>query len=486
MGVTTVRPNDVQVAVLRPADRPAGRRTKMKVAIAGGDLVVIVAAMVIAASLQRTAPDSVFDDRRLLVGAVSLPLWLTAFVRFRLYRANMVVGRREEARRLCAAAAGGVAATALISSGLELPVSRGWLAATFAVVVPLLVAERELVRTGLTRMRRAGLLRRRVVVVGGNSDAVSLAHALATDPTSGYEVCGFVDDSVAAGTYLLEGCSVLGAVDDVERAVRQSGASGVMIVANAVNAATLNRLARKLLAAGIHVEVTSSLRDIRVDRLSLRPLAGYPVMHVDSVQREGWRGAAKRAFDIVVATAVFALAAPVLIVVAIAVKLDSPGPVLFRQKRVARHGVPFDIYKFRTMSLDAEERLKDLLARNEASGPLFKIRNDPRVTRVGRILRRWSLDELPQLLNVLRGEMSLVGPRPALPREVELWPPELHQRLRVKPGITGMWQVCGRRHEQLDEYTRLDLYYVDNWSFLADLAILARTIPAVLSRRGAW
>jgi len=168
------------------------------------------------------------------------------------------------------------------------------------------------------------------------------------------------------------------------------------------------------------------------------------------------------------------------------VKLDTPGPVLFRQERVGRRGRRFTMLKFRSMVVDAEARRPALAAANEADGPLFKVRHDPRVTRVGRILRRLSLDELPQLVNVLRGDMSIVGPRPALPSEVVQWGPELFDRLHVPPGITGLWQVRGRSESRFADYRRWDLYYVDNWSLAHDMAIVLRTIPALLSRRGAY
>ena len=169
----------------------------------------------------------------------------------------------------------------------------------------------------------------------------------------------------------------------------------------------------------------------------------------------------------------------------IAIRLDSKGSIFFSQVRVGRDARPFRVLKLRTMVVDAEQQLATLLDKNEADGPLFKIKHDPRITRVGRILRKTSIDELPQLWNVVRGDMSLVGPRPALPHETEAWDSLLIQRLRVKPGITGMWQVQGRSNASFDDYTRLDLYYVDNWSLLIDLAILSKTIPVVLAQRGA-
>jgi lipopolysaccharide/colanic/teichoic acid biosynthesis glycosyltransferase len=206
---------------------------------------------------------------------------------------------------------------------------------------------------------------------------------------------------------------------------------------------------------------------------------------VEPTARAGWRVAAKRGFDIVVAVVALVLAAPILAVASAAIALEDRGPILFRQRRLGQHGRQFEMLKLRTMVTDAEARRAEVLALNEADGPLFKIRRDPRITRIGRLLRKLSIDEIPQFWNVLRGEMSVVGPRPALPAERAAWGPDTGERLRVKPGITGMWQVSGRASTSFEEYERLDRYYVDNWSLGHDLSIVARTVPAVLLRRGA-
>jgi exopolysaccharide biosynthesis polyprenyl glycosylphosphotransferase len=209
-------------------------------------------------------------------------------------------------------------------------------------------------------------------------------------------------------------------------------------------------------------------------------------MYVEPVVRNGWRATAKRSFDVLGAGLGLLLLSPVIALVAVAVRLDSPGPVFYGQTRVGRGNRPFRIWKFRTMVTNADELLEELAELNQADGPLFKIDHDPRITRVGRFLRRTSVDELPQLWNVLRNDMSLVGPRPGLPSEAVHWDAELRERLRVKPGITGMWQVHGRSDASFDEYARLDLYYVHNWSLLVDIGILARTIPTVLWSKGAY
>ena len=253
-----------------------------------------------------------------------------------------------------------------------------------------------------------------------------------------------------------------------------------------MDTALSTRLLRRLAEAGVHVEMTSTLRDVDHRRLRVRPIGPFPVMYVEPVVRNGWRATAKRGFDVLGAGLGLLLLSPVLAFVAVAVKLDSPGPVLYGQTRVGRGNRPFRIWKFRTMVTNADELLEELAELNQDDGPLFKIDHDPRITRVGRFLRKTSIDELPQLWNVLRNEMSLVGPRPGLPSEAIHWDAELRERLRVKPGITGMWQVHGRSNASFDEYARLDLYYVHNWSLLVDIGILARAIPTVLWSKGAY
>ncbi len=208
------------------------------------------------------------------------------------------------------------------------------------------------------------------------------------------------------------------------------------------------------------------------------------MIYVEPVMRGGWRGAAKRLFDVVLAMAILVITLPIQIMAAIAIGVSSRGPVFFHQIRVGKDGELFEVLKFRTMFVDAERRRSELLEHNEADGPLFKMKNDPRVTNVGRVLRKFSIDELPQLFCVLIGSMSMVGPRPALPSEFEQWDEGVADRLRVLPGLTGMWQVSGRSDTSFETYKRLDLYYVDNWSLVHDLAICLRTVGVVLSGTG--
>jgi exopolysaccharide biosynthesis polyprenyl glycosylphosphotransferase len=218
----------------------------------------------------------------------------------------------------------------------------------------------------------------------------------------------------------------------------------------------------------------------------MRPVAGLPLLHVEQPQAGKAGGLSKRSFDVVMSMIALVLLAPLFVAVALVVKLQDGGPVFFRQARVGRDGKVFRMLKFRSMVLDAEERLAEVRALNDFEGVLFKIKEDPRMTRAGRWMRRYSVDELPQLLNVLRGEMSLVGPRPPLSSEVDRYADDAHRRLLVRPGLTGLWQVSGRSSLSWDESVRLDLYYVDNWSMTADLVIIAKTVRAVLSKNGAY
>ncbi|MEP6463266.1 MAG: exopolysaccharide biosynthesis polyprenyl glycosylphosphotransferase, partial [Frankiaceae bacterium] len=233
--------------------------------------------------------------------------------------------------------------------------------------------------------------------------------------------------------------------------------------------------------------VAPAITDIAGPRISIRPVAGLPLLHVDHPEFTGARRIIKGGFDRVVALAAVVVLAPILLGIALAIRTTSPGPALFRQRRVGRKSEQFTIYKFRTMRTDAEAALPGLAAANEQTdGVLFKMRKDPRITRLGAVLRRYSVDELPQLLNVLRGQMSLVGPRPPLPAEVAQYTDDVYRRLLVKPGLTGLWQVSGRSDLPWEEAVRLDLDYVENWSLPLDLAILWRTGAAVLASRGAY
>lgn len=423
-------------------------------------------------------------ERFVLIGVVALLPWLAVFSNQRLYNTRFIGRRIDEFRRIINACFFGSLVVTLTGylSGVLLP--RSVLVSLFILSTVSVLIERELARRLFARLRTTGRMLRHVVVAGANPEGCELAAMLQTETWLGYHVLGFVDDT-CTDPQPVAGVPLLGTIGDTGRILREHSGSSVIVASSGVESHTTNRLARDLLDQGIHVELSSTLRDISSQRLTVRPLGRFPVVYVEPVLRGGWRAAAKRTFDIVGAGLGLLVASPMVAAAAIAIRLDSPGPVLFKQTRVGRNSRPFLVLKLRTMVVDAEARLADLHDLNEADGPLFKMAADPRITRIGRFLRKMSIDEIPQLWNVLRGEMSLVGPRPALPHETEEWDALLTQRLRVKPGITGMWQVNGRSNASFEDYTRLDLYYVDNWSLTTDVAILLKTVPVVMFRQGA-
>lgn len=276
------------------------------------------------------------------------------------------------------------------------------------------------------------------------------------------------------------------AADEAAELVRDGTVEAVVIVGAAPGFPAVNAMIRRLAMQDIGVEVITGAACVAPSRVTVGQLGRFATLRVEPKRHGRVAHWAKRAFDVAFSGLTILVTLPLLAIIAAAIRLDSPGPVFYRQSRLGRQGRQFEIWKFRSMIIDADQLVIDLTDENSADGPLFKIRHDPRVTRVGRLLRRWSLDELPQLLNVLRGDMSLVGPRPALPSEADGWSPELFDRLLVRPGLTGPWQVSGRSDASFEEYSRLDLYYVDNWSMTLDLEILARTLPAIMSGDGAY
>jgi exopolysaccharide biosynthesis polyprenyl glycosylphosphotransferase len=322
---------------------------------------------------------------------------------------------------------------------------------------------------------------RRVCVLGTNDEAVALVELLETQPELGYRVVGVIGDHDEWQATHLD-VAVVGVGPDVVEAVKATGASGVLVAVSAVSARYLNRVVRDLMAGGIHVQISSGLARVGHHRLRPAPLSHQLMFYIEPHRLKRWQAAVKRSMDVVLGSIVVLCASPVLLAASIAIKLDDGGPILYRQERVGRDGRRFKVLKLRTMVPDASAQLKLLQAHNERSGPLFKLSSDPRVTRVGRFLRATSIDELPQLVNVVRGDMSLVGPRPALPSEVEQFDHELQERISVPPGLTGLWQVEARDNPSFHAYRRLDLFYVDNWSLTMDLAIIAGTVLVVAGR----
>lgn len=339
-------------------------------------------------------------------------------------------------------------------------------------------AERGLFREWIAGRRASGDYRAPVLVVGAGPEAMGTASFLQEHPVFGFDVRGVAGpDGVTDGSV-----PWLGDIAATPAAARHVGATGVVIDGGSLTGTQLNGAVHTLSAANLHVHVTSGLRGVDRRRITVSPMADETFLHIAPVDLSRRQVRAKRLLDLVAGAGLLVLGAPLLALIALAVWAGDRGPVFFRQTRVGQHGEPFTLVKFRTMVPDAEARLQELLEENARKGPLFKMGRDPRVTRVGRFLRASSLDELPQLWHVVTGSMSMVGPRPALPEEVAQFDDELAARTRVKPGLTGLWQVEARDQPSFDLYRRYDLLYVENWSLALDLAIIARTITATVSR----
>jgi exopolysaccharide biosynthesis polyprenyl glycosylphosphotransferase len=322
------------------------------------------------------------------------------------------------------------------------------------------------------------------LIAGTNDEARALARTLLRRPWMGYRVCGFVE-LTPSGLNSMDGLPVFGTVEQIADISAEQHVRAVIIAGSAAGGATL-QLIDSALSSDVAVRVSPGLPNLGAARVILEPIDGMALFSLRRHRFSGRQRFLKRSLDLGVTSMVLVLTAPLMIGIAVLVRMSSPGPILFRQRRVGEQERGFTILKFRSMIVGADAQRDGLAAHNEADGLLFKMRRDPRVTRVGRFLRRTSLDELPQLFNVLRGDMSLVGPRPALPEEATRYS-DLHRgRLRVKPGVTGLWQVNGRHDLAFEDYVRYDLFYVENWSLTMDLYILAKTIPALLRARGSY
>jgi exopolysaccharide biosynthesis polyprenyl glycosylphosphotransferase len=433
-------------------------------------------------SLLKPVPSFILAEQFLLTFAF-VPGYAIGAAINRLYQARANVRPAEENRHLFNSVMGGIGTLVVVAFLLQYKdLSRLWIFLLAGSTLTTLLVERQIARREFAKLRAEGRMSRRIIIVGTDSHAIGLVHTYARNPDLGYEVVGFVGDDELGPR---NSVAVLGGIDQLEEILRTADANGVVFSLSSIPSGVVNTLTRSLTDAGYHVAISSALNDIDVTRLRPQELAGRTLIYVEPVIRNGWRATTKRAFDITLASLILVASLPILIVSMILIKVTSTGPIFFNQIRTGKDGQEFEILKLRTMSVDAEERRAALATQNESDGPLFKMTHDPRVTRVGRVLRKLSIDELPQLWCVLRGTMSMVGPRPALPDEVVQWEISVRERLRVLPGLTGMWQVSGRSNSSFEEYKRLDLYYVDNWSLAHDLRICRKTVRVILTGHGA-
>ncbi|MCU1614060.1 MAG: wcaJ2 [Frankiales bacterium] len=473
----------VQRAHVRRASAGWGRR------YAAGLLAFeAVAALAAGGSVVLARPGNVDLDTSLFWAAFALvPAWPSLLLASGAHSERVFGTGSDEYRRVGRAGFSLLAVAGFVSYAAGLDLSR----ALVVVAVPLLTVVtmwgRYLARCQLRRLRARGLCTKRVIVVGRGGAVLELTARLRHEHYAGMDVVALC---VTAGdrARVADITDVpVGGLDDVMRLAADLAVDTIAVTSASETAAQyLRHLSWQLEGSGIELLVAPGLIEVAGPRLHIRPFEGLPLLSVEQPRFEGWQRMVKGGVDRCVAALILVVTAPVLLGIGLAVRLSSPGPVLYRQERVGLNGRVFSMLKFRSMVADADQQIDALRDGNISDGPLFKLRVDPRVTPLGRRLRRLSLDELPQLINVLTGSMSLVGPRPPLPVEVARYDSSVSRRLLVKPGLTGLWQISGRSDLSWDEAVRLDLRYVENWSLAADLLIIWKTFRAVLSRSGAY
>lgn len=365
-------------------------------------------------------------------------------------------------------------------------VSRGFISMAFLISGYALCIEKIVLLLAFRYARRQGLNYRNVLVVGSGQRAQSFINLIKNNNEWGYRIIGIVDQDPAKKGETVIGYKVIGVLDDIPEILRNTVVDEVAFVVPRNWLDRIEEMIHFCESQGVRVHLAVDFFNLQLARVKQTDLHGFPLLTFESTPDKVWHLMLKRIIDIMGASLLLVVLLPFFILVAIAIKCSSHGPVFFLQRRIGVNGRRFTLYKFRTMVPDAEKKLDDLMAFNEMKGPAFKMTNDPRLTKIGRILRELSIDELPQLWNVLVGHMSLVGPRPPLPREVANYQPWQRRRLSMRPGITCLWQVSGRnRITDFNEWMKLDLEYIDNWSLWLDLKILFKTLPVVLLRIGA-
>ena len=453
-----------------------------------GDIGALLLGLMVAQGIQQTLlalggpvrplqPLAVFNT-------LAIGIWLALFAAVGLYDARRLVNAAEELRLVVQGAATGTVVATFAAFVLEVPAQRSWVLAAWVGCTIAVLATRFAYRLILRTMRRSGVLVSRLLIVGAGREGRDLCRAVRRASFLGFQVVGFLDDTTPRGPVAAGLPEVLGPTWSLRQAVVEHRANAVLVAGGSVATETAERVYRDLQELPVDLHLSTGVLGVAASRVAVQRFDDVPVLGLRRAELTRWQRWLKRAFDLVVAGLLVVALSPVLLACTVAVRVTSRGPVLFRQQRVGRDGQVFSMHKFRSMVADAESRLDALQSRKETDGPIFKLQRDPRVTRVGRVLRAFSLDELPQLIDVLRGHMSLVGPRPLPVYEVDLSDPWARNRLRVRPGLTGLWQVSGRHRLPFDDLVRYDLFYVENWSLSMDLVILLRTIPAVLLRSG--
>lgn len=437
---------------------------------------------------QLTVGDSVFDFEvgYLLASLVFIAGWLFSLKLFGTRDAAVLDEGAAQYRRIVDATVRVFGVIAILSLMFQIQFGRVYLLIALPTGLLLLLLTRWAWRQWLHRQRRAGRSQQRAIVIGARDKARHIADSIMREPHAGIRIVGAVTTH-GTNEPVCDGVPVLGKFDEVLEIIDAHSIDSVILsTADAISPERTRQFGWALDQKRISLIVAPALTDIAGPRIHTRPVAGLPLIHVEYPRFEGRQRMAKRTFDVIGSLGLILLFSPVMIAVALAVKVTSRGPIFYAQERIGLHGKPFKMFKFRSMVTGADDQLQSLLDQQGTSDkPLFKINDDPRITPVGRFIRRYSLDELPQFFNALIGTMSLVGPRPQREAEVALYDDDAYRRLHMKPGITGLWQVSGRSDLSWEDAIRLDLYYVENWSVTTDIEVVARTFGAIVKPSGA-
>lgn len=470
---------------------PWDRRYRAVLALT--DLVLVVLALRVAALTRfGSNPDNLelgpLDVGYDAVGALIAVVWFLSLGAFDTRKRRLIGAGLEEYRRVLVATLAAFGGIAIVSYLGPIELSRGVFVVALPVGLVLVLAGRLAWRKCLSRVRKQGRALTGTVVVGDADEVACAVDRMLKHPEAGYApVAVSLTGSEMGGLTGTPPVPELPRVSlDELRLAARDPRLGAVLIAGRMPSNEVKELAWELEEGAAELLLVSQLTDVAGPRIHQSPVDGLPVVHVDLPRFSGAEHVIKRTVDLVVATTALVLLAPLYAAVALAIKLDDGGPVFFRQERVGQNGRPFHMHKFRSMAVDAEARLADLMDRGLGDGVLFKLTDDPRITRVGQFLRRHSLDEFPQFWDVLRGRMSVVGPRPPLPHEVAQYERHVHRRLLIKPGVTGLWQVSGRSDLSWEESVRLDLSYVENWSLSGDLILILKTVREVFKGRGAY
>ncbi len=456
-----------------------------KMAMVSMDIVAIGLSFWAATGIASQVREYTLSNEGYLATAVFALLWLVAIGMFGTYGASQIRTAAAECKQATVSSLTAAGVISIVSYLFDYEYPRFLLGVWLVSGVVVLSLSWLVRRYTVHRLHRRNKFLTSVLIAGSVSHADEIAEVLNREKWMGYQVKGVITNDKVSHTP--SGIRVLGSLATLPMLVKSNVAPAVVFAEGSFDSpATFRRLAWELEQSQVQMILAPTLADVSADRLDFRPIAGLPLVNVERPTAAKSLRWVKRSIDVLGSAFFLLLTSHILLAAMIAIKLEDGGPVFFKQPRVGLKGEEFDCLKLRSMCVDAEARLAELQAKNEGTGYLFKMKDDPRITRTGKIIRRLSIDELPQLWNVFRGDMSLVGPRPALPKEVAQYNFDTRRRLRVRPGLTGLWQVSGRSRLSAEDSQRLDLYYVDNWSLTQDFSILLRTAKAVVGSDGAY